>query len=253
MTAGPLAGRVALVAGGTGAIGRHVATGLAAAGAAVAVHCHRSAGQAAEIVRECGGGLAVCAALPGPRSADRLVSTVEAELGPVTILVNAAEPAGAAGVAAVADIEPGTLERHLDGVRAHHELCRRVLPGMRAAGFGRIVFVSGALMARPMPGMGAYAAAKAAASVLTRYVAAEEGRYGITANVVAPGRVAEPDAGEPDDPALRELSEALRRRMALPRFPAPREVARTVVALVSPEFDQVTGQTVWMTGGEFTG
>jgi NAD(P)-dependent dehydrogenase (short-subunit alcohol dehydrogenase family) len=165
------------------------------------------------------------------------------------VLVNAAHPAGGQA-APVGDLDPAELERQLGGVRAHHLLCRAALPAMRAAGFGRIVLISGALMARPAAGMGAYGAAKAAATALTRFLALEEGRHGITANIVAPGRVAEAGEPEPEDPALRALSARLRERMALSRFPSADDVAGTVVALTLPSFSPVTGQVVWVTGGE---
>jgi NAD(P)-dependent dehydrogenase (short-subunit alcohol dehydrogenase family) len=99
-------------------------------------------------------------------------------------------------------------------------------------------------------GLAAYGAAKSAASVLTRYLALEEGRNGITANVVAPGRVCEPDAPEPAEPAMRAVSDALRARMALERFPTPADVADVVVGLTFPHSDQLTAQTLWVTGGE---
>jgi NAD(P)-dependent dehydrogenase (short-subunit alcohol dehydrogenase family) len=169
--------------------------------------------------------------------------------GPVTVLVNAADP-GDTTAARVAELAPAQLDRHLAGVRAHHLLCARGIPAMREEGFGRIVFVSGALMARPAPGLGAFGAAKAAASTLTRYVALEEGRHGITANVVAPGRIVAPDEPEPSAPHLRALAARLLERMALERFPTYAEVAGAIVALALPSLSPVTGQTLWVTGGE---
>lgn len=245
----PIAGRIAVVSGATGAIGRHVVSALADAGAIVAVHYRHNREAAEALVRSGCGGAAVSADLQEPAGVDRLFDVVEAELGPPTILVNSAHPVPNEP-ARVADMPVDALDRHLDGVRTHHALCRRAVPAMRQARFGRIVFVSGALMTRPAEGFSAFGAAKAAASVLTRYLALEEGRYGITANVVAPGRVADLDEPEPDDVALRELSDRLLQRMALPRFPTPREVAQTITALTLPALSQVTGQTVWVTGGE---
>ena len=97
----------------------------------------------------------------------------------------------------VAYIDAPLLREQLGAVELHAALCARAIPAMRAAGWGRIVYVSGALMARPARGFGAYGAAKAAATVLTRYVALEEGESGITANIVAPGRVVDPSDDEP--------------------------------------------------------
>lgn len=247
MIDGPLAGQVALVAGATGAIGRHVVAELATAGAAVAVHYRRGSETADALVAAHPGAIAVGAELPGDAAADALLGTVEQRLGPVTILVNAVDP-GVPTPTAVADLSDDRLAGCLAGVHVHHQLCRRAVPAMREAGHGRIVFLAGATMDRPAAGMAAYGAGKAAASVLTRYLALEEGRHGITANVVAPGRVAEPDAPEPDDPALRRLSVTAREASALGRFPTPLEVARTVAALASPGLAHLTGQTIYVTG-----
>jgi NAD(P)-dependent dehydrogenase (short-subunit alcohol dehydrogenase family) len=244
--AGPLTGHVALVAGATGAIGRHVVAELATAGAAVAVHYRRGIETANALVAAHPGSVAVAADLPGEAVTDALFTEVEARLGPVTILVNAVDP-GVPTPTPVADLSDDGLAGCLAGVHVHHQLCRRAIPAMRDAGHGRIVVLAGATMDRPAAGMAAYASGKAAASVLTRYLALEEGRHGITANIVAPGRVTEPDAPEPNDPALRRLSVAAREASALGRFPTPLEVARTVTALASPGLAHLTGQTVYVT------
>lgn len=247
MIAGPLSGEVALVAGATGAIGRHVVAELAAAGAAVAVHYRQGSATADALVVAHPGAVAVAAELPGDAATDALFATVEQRLGPVTILVNAVDP-GVPTPTPVAELSDDGLAGCLEGVHVHHQLCRRAIPAMREAGRGRIVFLAGAAMDRLAAGMAAYGSGKAAASVLTRYLALEEGRHGITANVVAPGRVAEPDAPEPDDPALRRLSLTAREASALGRFPTPLEVARTVATLASPELVHLTGQTIYVTG-----
>lgn len=241
-------GRVAFVAGATGPLGRAVVTALAAGGTRVGVHCHRDEAGAEEL----------CAAVPGellPVAADltdeaaleAAARSVEEAFGPVGILVNAAHPRRD-DHRAVADTAAGDLLSQFAGAAGHAALLRRFVPGMRAAGSGRIVYVSGALMTRPAPGHGAYGAAKAAASVLTRYTALEEGRYGITANVVAPGRVVDPDAEEELGPDRAALSATLLERMALPAFPTPQEVADAVLGLLAAPY--VTGQTLWVTGGE---
>ncbi|MFC8845318.1 MULTISPECIES: SDR family NAD(P)-dependent oxidoreductase [unclassified Micromonospora] len=238
--------RVALVAGGSGPIGAAVAGRLVASGYRVALHFHRRPDAAAKTMAEFGDGhLVVGADLGDPASLDVAVTRVEDELGPVAVLVNSAHP-GRPEQAPVAELSVGGLAAQLSAVGAHAALCARVVPGMRSAGWGRVVYVSGALMARPAPGYGAYGAAKAAASVLTRYLAVEEGRHGITANVVAPGRVAV--AGEELTPAQRALATKLRERMALPAFPDPSDVADAVLTFVNS--GALTGQTLWVTGGE---
>jgi NAD(P)-dependent dehydrogenase (short-subunit alcohol dehydrogenase family) len=246
---GPHTGRVAFVAGGTGAIGREVVRRLSAAGASVAVH-GGSRRQAAEaLAAELPRALGISGDLTKPGEVDRVFGEVEEALGPVDLLVNTVHP-GPGGPVPIADTDDALLDAHLDGVRMHLALCRRALPAMRRRHYGRIVFVSGALMSRPVAGLAAYGAAKSAASVLTRYLALEEGRNGVTANVVAPGRVCEPGEPEPTDPAMRAVSDALRARMALERFPSPADVAAVTVGLTLPHSDQLTAQTLWVTGGE---
>jgi 3-oxoacyl-[acyl-carrier protein] reductase len=245
-----LDGRVALVAGATGPIGVAVCATLAERGAEVAVHYHSRPDAATALV----GGLpgrhtVVGGDLADVDSAAAVVAEVADRLGPVTVLVNAAHPHLGA-TAPVADLEPAELRRQLGAVEAHAALCAASVPSMRAARWGRIVFVAGALMSRPAPGFGAYGAAKAAASVLTRYLALEEGRAGITANIVAPGRVVDPADDEPLSPALEQLAERLLERMALAAFPSPAQVAAVVAQLVGPAGDAVTGQTIFVTGGE---
>ncbi|MEU6539939.1 SDR family oxidoreductase [Streptomyces sp. NPDC047000] len=246
--ADPLRDRVALVAGATGPVGRAVAAALAARGTRVAVHYRGRRAEAERVAAALPGRhLAVGADLTDPAALEAAVSAAEERLGPVGVLVNAAHPALSVP-APVAETDPAVLAGHLAAVGVHAALCTRLVPGMRARGWGRVVYVSGALMARPATGFGAYGAAKAAATVLTRYLAWEEGRAGITANVVAPGRVVDPADDTPLTGALAGLSDALRQRMALPDFPTPAQVADAVTGLLDAE--AITGQTVWVTGGE---
>jgi NAD(P)-dependent dehydrogenase (short-subunit alcohol dehydrogenase family) len=214
----------------------------------VALH-YRSRPEAAKSLIDglSGEHLAVGADLTEPAELEEAVARVERELGPVAVLVNAAHP-GNHPLGPVAGGDPAVLRAQLEAVTVHAALCSRVVPGMRAAGRGRVVYLSGALMSRPAPGFGAYAAAKSAATALTKYLALEEGQNGITANIVAPGRVVDPDEEADLTPEQAELSAQLLERMALPRFPSPADVAASVLTLV--ESPAITGQVLWVTGGE---
>jgi NAD(P)-dependent dehydrogenase (short-subunit alcohol dehydrogenase family) len=239
MTAAP-AGAVALVAGGTGPIGRAVTLALARGG-------YRVAGLSRSGTPVEGAELAVACDVTVHGEIDTAVAAVHAALGPIEVLVNAAHPKPGPPTA-VAEVDPDELAAQLAAVQAHAALCARVVPDMRTLGRGRVVYIAGALMTRPVPGRGGYGAAKAAACVLTRYLALEEGRAGITANIVAPGRVVDPA----DPPSLTveqaELVRTLRDRLTLPDFPQPSDVADAVTMLV--DLPAVTGQTIWVTGGE---
>lgn len=238
-----LAGRVAFVTGASGVIGRAICRSLAAAGARLVVQ-YRS-----NLPTLDGDGHSVVQADFAAPGWQANVAGALAAVGGADILVNAAHPA--TGGATVGELDPALLQSHLAAVVLHAELTALVLPGMRAKRWGRVVYVAGALMARLYPGMGAYGAAKAAGAVLTRCTALEEGRHGITANIVAPGRVVDPDKEEgPLDPKWQALADRLLERAALGAFPSPDDVAQAVLSLVLPSAAGITGQTLWVTGGE---
>lgn len=240
-----LEGRTALVVGGAGALGRAVCADLARRGAAVAVGYRSNESRARAFAAELGGeAMAVALDIDSDASIDEGYAAVEERLGTVGVLVNTAHPEMAPR--ALADLERAEFTRQATAAAGHVAVCRRALPGMREARFGRIVYVSGALMSRPAAGFAAYGAAKAAATTVTRYLALEEGRAGITANIVAPGRIVDPN--DELDAEREELSRALLERTALGAFPTLAEVARTIGWLSTSS--ELTGQTVWVTGGE---
>lgn len=242
--------RTAFVAGATGKLGPAICRALASDGLALAVHAHSNASAATRVVDELAGDhLAVSGELASADGPSAPVRAALEHFGRVDVLVNAAHPPLGA-IAPVGELDLAEFEAQLAGVLAHAALCRDVLPSMRANGDGRIVLVAGALMRRPAPGFAAYGAAKAAATTLTRYVALEEGRHGVTANIVAPGRVVDPDRPTQLTPEQQALTADLERRLALGAFPTPDDVAHAVASLVRPEGRAVTGQTIWITGGE---
>jgi NAD(P)-dependent dehydrogenase (short-subunit alcohol dehydrogenase family) len=205
-----LAGKVALVTGASRGIGEALARRFAAEGAAVGVSArtvvegdHPLPGSIEGTVRSIteSGGTAVAVAADLTREADRrsLVATVEAELGPVDVLVNNA---------AVTYFEPvdDFDERHYQlmfevQVRAPFELARLVIPGMRARGRGWILNISSGAARHPqgppyrrgMRGSTVYGMCKAALERFTTGLAAEAYDDGIAVNVLSPsGLVATP-------------------------------------------------------------
>jgi NAD(P)-dependent dehydrogenase (short-subunit alcohol dehydrogenase family) len=245
---------VALVAGGTGAVGAAVCRALAARGIAVAVHCRSDIdganGLASELRRRVAS-TAVAGNLVRSADADAIVSSVARELGsPPTIAVNAAYPRTHSQY--VADSDEAEVERHLDGFRIHANLCRSVLPGMRERGWGRIILIAGALASRLWPGLALMSGVKSGLTTFTRSLALEEGVHGVTANVVSPGRLESEEGGAAfyPDPAYERLDEVTRLRVAQKAVPTPTDVASIVSFLVSDEADSVTGQTIFVAGGE---
>ncbi|MFC9980638.1 SDR family NAD(P)-dependent oxidoreductase [Gordonia sp. NPDC127522] len=231
---------VALVAGATGPLGRAIVGLLSDNGIHVG-----ALSRSGDLPRGARWG-AACD-ITDAAAVDAAISDLEARLGPVEVLINAAHPP-APGETRIAQLGSNELASQLAGVTGHAALCARVIPGMRSAGRGRIVYLAGALMARPIPGHGAYGAAKAAATTLTRFIAVEEGRAGITANIVAPGRVVDPGDPVDTDPGWVAAADALTTRMSLSDFPTSHDVATTVLSLVTNA--AVTAQTIWVTGGE---
>lgn len=247
-----MTGRRVLVAGATGPIGTAIAHELAAHGHRVAVHC-RSRRDAAD---------RLAASLPGSAGAPHAVVQVDladaaavdaalarlaAEWGDIDDLVNAAWPAVPS--ATVADADGAAVDAAFAGARGHVNLCRAVLPALRRAR-GAVVLIGGALSTRLHPGLGLFGAGKAAATTLTHVLALEEGRHGVRANVISPGRVATDDGDLAEsDPTFAALDEIGALRRVLP-LPTPQDIARTVRWLLGPDATAVTGQTIALAGGE---
>ena len=236
-----LSGRVALVTGASRGIGKAIAIALAEAGADVAVN-YRAQAEAAESVcqtiraagRKC---IAVQADVSLSADVDRLVSTTETQLGPVTILVNNA------GIARVLAPEQVTEEIWNEFLRVNLTsvflVTQRVLPGMRAAHWGRIINLSS--VAAQYGGIIGphYAATKAGILGLTRSYASQLAKEGITANAIAPALI-ETDmiAGLPPEMAAR---------IPVGAIGTPDEVGRIAVMLAQSSY--ITGQTINPNGG----
>jgi NAD(P)-dependent dehydrogenase (short-subunit alcohol dehydrogenase family) len=188
---GRLDGQVALVTGGGRGVGRAIGTALAAAGASVAVAA-RSAGELDQVVEAVAARGGTARAYPldvtDPAAVDAAVAAVEAELGPITLLVNNAGTADLPGPLWEAD--PDRWWRDLEvHVRGAFNCCRAVLPGMVGRGRGRVVNTGSLAGARDEPYVSSYAVAKAAYLRLTGTLAAETAGHGVTVLCVSPGLV----------------------------------------------------------------
>lgn len=240
-----VAGRVALVtgAGSAGGIGFAIAQALAAAGARVAVTATtaRIHDRAAAL-----GGVGHVADLTDPAQVPDLFATVEAALGPVEILVN-----NAGMVQSGRDVDRAQLAGWSDQAWAHHmalninttfHCCRAALPGMAARGHGRIVNISSVTgPVVTIDGSSAYATAKAAVTGMTRSIALEYGRQGITCNAILPGWIAT-ESSSPDEIAAGTRTPA-------GRPGTPEEVAACARFLASDEASYVTGAMLVVDGG----
>ncbi len=240
-------GKVALVtgAGSAGGIGMGCARALRDAGARVAITSttERIHARAAELGPEV---FAMTADLTRQAEIDALVSGVEAALGPIDILVNNAGMQQT-GVdfprAQLADLPDAQWEHGIAiSLTSTFRMCRAVLPGMRARGYGRIVqmsSVTGPLVG--IDGSGTYAAAKAGLMGMTRVMAIETGAQGITVNAVGPGWIATESSSEGELVAGRFTP--------LGRPGTPAEVAHAVLFLAAEEASYITGQLIVVDGG----
>ena len=237
----PLAGRIALITGASRGLGKAMARALAEAGADVAINYRAQAEAADAVVKSalaCGRkALAIQADVSMSADVDRLVATTERELGPVGILVNNA------GIGKIIPAEQVTEEIWNECLRVNLTsvflVTQRVLPGMRAAKWGRIINLSS--VAAQYGGIIGphYSASKAGILGLTRCYATQFAREGITCNALAPALI-ESDmvAGLPKDIASR---------IPVGSIGSPEEVGRLAVLLAQSSF--ITGQTINPNGG----
>ncbi|MBV9820196.1 MAG: SDR family NAD(P)-dependent oxidoreductase [Solirubrobacterales bacterium] len=236
--------RVALVTGASGGIGRAIARGLAAEGAAVA--CGYGANGepaqrlAAEIVDGGGRAVALGADLRDAAAGEALVARTRSELGEIDVLVNNA------GLGSRRTWEETTLdefdEAYAVNVRAAFALAQLTLPGMRDRGFGRVLMMSSvAGLTGGIVGPH-YAAAKSALHGLTHFLAGRLAGAGVTVNALAPALVK--DTGMlPGDPG------ELARRIPVGRLGRPGEVADLALAVLRNGY--ITSQVISVDGGMY--
>ncbi len=244
---GRLDGRVAIVTGASGGIGRAIALGLAAEGAAVVVH-YATRRESAEAVREAitsrGGRAAVVQAdLSTPGGARALVAAALQAFGRVDILVN---NAGALRDTLVLRMSEDDWRAVLDVNLTSAFFCTKaVLREFVRQHSGRIINIASVVAEVGNPGQANYVAAKAGLIGLTKAVAREVASRGITVNVVAPGYI---QAGMTESLREEQMA-ALLEQVPLGRAGKPEEVAAAVVFLASDDAAYITGQVLNVDGG----
>jgi 3-oxoacyl-[acyl-carrier protein] reductase len=239
----PLAGRTALVTGAANGIGAAIAEAYAAAGARLGL-ADRAVGERFDgVVARCSGYgvqvVGVSADVSVEADVAQMFAAVEAELGPIDVLVN---NAGILTESHVVEMSPAMWDEMMAvNLRSVFLCSRRALPGMIERGFGRIINIASQQGQRGDLGLAHYSAAKAGVIGFTRSLAREVGTLGITANCIAPG----PVETRMNASVQPERAERLRARLPLERFGRPDEVAPTAVLLASdPGGNLYTGQTL---------
>jgi 2-hydroxycyclohexanecarboxyl-CoA dehydrogenase len=240
-----------VVTGAASGIGLAIARRLAAGGDRVALLDLQAeeALRAAEELREAGAqAIGVAADVTDRGAVDAALGKVRAALGPVAIMITAA---GLDAFERFGEITPEAWERVVGvNLTGTFHCLQAAVPDMLEAGWGRMVTISSSSAQSGAPRMAHYVAAKAGVVGLTRALALELARKGITVNVVTPGMI--------DTPMLRraaaggdigELEKTAARAVPVGRVGHPDEIAATCGFLCSDEAAFITGQVIAVNGG----
>ncbi len=237
--------RVALVSGGSRGIGAAISVALKAAGYTVAANYAGNDAAAAAFTSETGiptykwdvSDYAACAAG---------IAKVEADLGPIEVLVNNA------GITRDAMFHKMTPEQwgavigtNLSGL---FNMTHPVWSGMRDCKFGRVISISSINGQKGQAGQVNYSAAKAGDIGFSRALAQEGARAGITVNVICPGYIGTEMVKAIDE---KVLNERIIPQIPVGRLGTPEEIARCVVFLASDDAGFITGSTISANGGQF--
>jgi 3-oxoacyl-[acyl-carrier protein] reductase len=243
-----LDGRVALVTGASRGLGKAMAFALGKAGAKVAINyanSHEHAQRTFQEFTDAGlQGMLVRANVIDEAEVDRMVTEIEAKLGPVDIAVYNATPDQP--LKPIEEYDWAFYQQMLDFfVKSPYLITRRVLPHMKKARHGRIINITSEVFRRGTHPFSAYVAAKGAQTGWSRAMAGELAPWQITVNMVAPGWIpVERHANDPE-----EMKEGYRKMIPMGHFGLPSDVGGAVTFLASDAAGFITGADIPVNGG----
>ncbi|MFZ1065949.1 MAG: beta-ketoacyl-ACP reductase [Pseudolabrys sp.] len=237
--------RIALVTGGTRGIGAAISKALKAGGYKVAANYGGNDAAAQKFKAETGIPVFKWDVSSYEACADG-IKKVEAEVGPVEVLVN---NAGITRDAMFHRMKPDQWSAVINtNLGSLFNMCRPVIEGMRERKFGRIVNISSINGQKGQAGQTNYSAAKAGELGFTKALAQEGARSGITVNAICPGYInTEMVQAVPKD----VLEKSILPLIPIGRLGEPEEIARCVAFLASDEAGLITGATLSANGGQF--
>lgn len=236
--------RTALVTGGSRGIGAAICVALKNAGYKVAANYAGNDEAARKFNEETGIPVYKWSVADYEACAEG-VKQVEADLGPVDVLVN---NAGITRDAMFHKLTPQqwreVVDTNLNGI---FNMSHQVWPGMRERKFGRIITISSINGQKGQVGQANYAAAKAGEIGFTKALALEGARFGVTVNVICPGYI----ATEMVMAVPEKVRESIIAQIPVGRLGEPEEVARSVLFLASDDAGFITGSTLSANGGQY--
>ena len=242
-----LAGKTALVTGGSRGIGRAICLRLAVQGANVGINYVSRAAAAEEVLAEItaagGKGFVIGFDVADSAAVQNAVKTISADHGVVDILINNAGITRDGLMARMKDEDwDAVLNTNLKGAFV---CSKEAMRGMMKKRWGRIINISSVVGATGNPGQGNYAAAKAGVIGMSKSLAYEVASRGITVNAVAPGFI----ATAMTDKLTADQKTAILGNVPAGRMGEPSEIAAAVLYLASPEAGYTTGTVLHVNGG----
>ncbi|MCK9900401.1 short-chain dehydrogenase [Parafrankia colletiae] len=247
-----MSGHTAVVTGGASGIGEAISRRLAADGVAVAIFDldgEAAEARAASIEKAGGKAIGLAVDVTDRAAIDAGVAAVRNRLGRPTILVN---NAGVTPTGPFLDITLEMWNRSIAvNLTSAFQCCQAIIPDMVEQGWGRIVNISSSSVHSGPPQLASYVAAKSGVVGLTKVLAREFGRRGITVNTIPPGFIDTPMLRDAENNGLMKVEEQTA-GTPVGRIGRPEDIAAVCGFLVSEEAGYVTGQIVNVNGGRIS-